>query len=445
MSAQNPPGTPADGPDPFAELLKGLIEEPTEQAAAAPAEPAAPAAAQPPVTSSADVPTVAFTPFEAPVVLPSAEQSPVTGPPLEDPTIAFAPVPAVDPTASAPAFPAPDSSLPEPIPAAGTPSAGLAPTVVLPGATDPTAATTVLAGGIGGGGLPPGGPPRGGGFRDWDPRRKALFITLISIAGVLLIALVILLVVILGNRDADPTPTSSPTSTSAPTPTPTRTSTPTPTPTPTVRPAVQAFTASSNTAVCPDTNAGTRVAVQLAWTVIGDAADIAIASAPSAIDAFTNPFQTNLPTTASGFEMPFACDSAQLTYSLTVAAKDGQRYSGAVTIVRQYTPPPPAPNPTISSWSASPTTLVCPADPSDPAPTVTLSWNVANWQAGAFVEFGIGGPGEFSEHGTSTGAITSGTDFPDFPCADGQQTYFLTLYAPGGQQLDQKSLTVTGT
>jgi len=383
MSEQNPPGTPAEGPDPFAELLKGLIEEPTAEqpaAAPAPAEPVQPAAApapEQPATSSADLPTVAFTPFETPAVVPpSVEQSAVTAPPLEEPTVAFSPAPAAafpEPTS---AFPEPTAVLPEPIAASGTPSSGLAPTVVLPGAIDPTAATTVLAGGAGGG-LPPSEPPKGGGFRDWDPRRKALFITLVSIAGVLLIALVILLIVLLGGNKGDqPTPTTSPTGTS--TPTPTRSATPTPTPTPTVKPAVQSFTVNSNTAVCADTGAGTNVTMHFAWTVVGNPTQIAIASAPNAIDAIANPFQNNLPATATDFQMPFGCSNAQLTYSLTIAGPDGQHYSGVVTVVRQYTPPAPVPtNPTITQFTVERLdSNVC--DPNDPTvtpfPRIRVVW-----------------------------------------------------------------------
>jgi len=360
MSEQHPPGTPAEGPDPFDELLKGLVEEP-----AAP-QPVAP---EPSVPSSADVPTVAFTPVETPpVVPPSVEQSPVTAPPLEEPTVAFAPPAASD---------APTTAFPEPIPAAGTPSSGLAPTVVMPGSLDPTAATTVLAGGAGGG-LPPSEPPSGGGFRDWDPRRKALFITLIAAAGVLLIALIVLLVVVLGGSGKDPGPTPSPTRTSAtPTPTPTRsTATPAPTPTPTVKPAVQSFTANSNTAVCADTGAETNVTMRFSWNVVGNPTQIAIASAPNAIDAIANPFQNNLPATATDFQMPFACSNAQLTYSLTAAGPDGQHYSGVVTVVRQYTPPAPT-NPTITQFTVERLdSNVC--DPDDPTvtpfPRIRVVW-----------------------------------------------------------------------
>lgn len=295
MSDQDPPGTPAEGPDPFAELLKGLQEEPTP-------------------TAPADVPTVAF---------------PMPG----EPTPAFSA--AEQPTV---VFPAP-----EPVPAAGTPSAGeVPPTVVLPGTFDPTAATTVLAGG-GGAGLPPQEPPTGGGgFRDWDPRRKALFITLISAAGVLLIALVILLVVLLSPKGdgPGPDPDPSPSRSSTPTPTPTRSSSPTPTPTPAVKPAVQSFTVNSNTAQCADTGAGTVVTMHFAWTVVG-ATQIAIGSGPAAIDAIANPFQNNLPETATDFQMPFACSNGQLTYTLTIAGPDGQHYSGVVSVVRQVTPPAP--------------------------------------------------------------------------------------------------------
>ncbi|HWL02423.1 MAG TPA: hypothetical protein VNQ52_08645, partial [Microbacteriaceae bacterium] len=237
-----------------------------------------------------------------------------------------------------------------PIPAAGTPSSGLAPTVVMPGSLDPTAATTVLAGGAGGG-LPPSEPPRGGGFRDWDPRRKALFITLIAAAGVLLIALIVLLVVVLGGSGKDPDPDPTPTRTSAtPTPTPTR-STPTPTPTPTIKPAIQSFSVDTNTAVCADTAAGTTVMLHFAWTVVGPTTQIAIASGANAVDAIASPFQNNLPATETRFPMPFGCNNAQLTYSLTAAGPDGQHYSGVVTVVRQYTPPAPVPNPTISSFN----------------------------------------------------------------------------------------------
>ena len=357
MSEQNPPGTPAEGPDPFAELLKGLIDEPAPEQT----DPAQPASEQP-ATSSADVPTVAFTPVESPAPEASPVEPTPAAAPADEPTVAFSPEPAPSDAEPAAPFPAPAAAVSEPIPAAGTPSSGLAPTVVLPGAVDPTAATTVLAGG--GGGLPPSEPPRGGGFRDWDPRRKALFITLVSVAGLLLIALVILLVVLLGGGKAEPGPTPTRTGTSAPTPTPTRsaTPTPTPTPTPTVKPAVQSFTVNSNTAVCADTGAGTNVTMHFAWTVVGNPTQIAIASGPAAMDAIANPFQNNLPATATDFQMPFGCANAQLTYSLTLAGADGQHYSGVVTVVRQVTPPPvPAPTLTSVSWSDGTDYVTCPS------------------------------------------------------------------------------------
>ena len=418
MSEQNPPGTPAEGPDPFAELLKGLIEEPTAEQPAAAGAGAAEQAAQP-VTSSADVPTVAFTPVEEPAAAPA------------EPTIAFS-----EPTT---AFPEPAATASEPIPAAGTPSSGLEPTVVLPGAIDPTAATTVLAGGAGGG-LPPSEPPKGGGFRDWDPRRKALFITLIAIAGVLLIALVILLVVLLGgNKGGDgPTPTTSPTRTSTSTPTPTPTKTPTPTPT--VKPAIQSFTANTNQVVCTDQTSNREV--KFAWTVVGAPSQIAIASAAQITDAIANPFQNGLPDTATDFGMQFNCANAQWAYTLTIQASDGNKYSQVITITRDYQPPAP-PAPTISGWTASTTTIACPADPVDPIPTFTLSWSVANWQSGNYVVFGISNPGEFMQFSNSSGSITSSSDFPDFPCGDGQQTYYLTLFDATGKKIDQQVVTVT--
>lgn len=437
MSEQNPPGGSAEGPDPFDELLKGLVEEPAAQ--------------QPdePVTGSADVPTVAFTPItEPPVVPPTLEQAPVTAPPLEDPTVAFAP-PASEapPTLAAAASPEPAASLPGPIPASGTPSAGLTPTVVLPGTLEPTAATTVLGGT--GGGLPPSEPPRGGGFRDWDPRRKALFITLIAVAGVLLIALVILLIVLLGGNKT-PAPVPSPTGTSTTTPTPTRSATPTPTPTPTVKPAVQSFTVDTGTAGCADTAGGTNVMLNFAWTVVGPATQVAIASGPSAVDAIATPFQNNLPLTETRFPMPFQCSNAQLTYSLTIADAANQHYTAVVTVVRQVTPPPPAPNPSLDTWSASTTSITCPADPTtEPTPTVTLTWSVSNWQSGAYLVFGINAPGDSTRFTDSSGSIISSDgagspgDFPEFPCDGTDQTYYLTLFSPGGAQLGQKTVTVT--
>lgn len=354
MSDQNPPGTPAEGPDPFAELLKGLQEEPA---------PPAPA----------DVPTVAFpAPAEPVPAFPAAPDVPTVAFPVPgEPTPAYSA--AEQPTV---VFPAP-----EPVPAAGTPSAGeVPPTVVLPGTFDPTAATTVLAGG-GGAGLPPQEPPTGGGgFRDWDPRRKALFITLISAAGVLLIALVILLVVLLSPKGdgPGPDPDPSPSRSSTPTPTPTRSSSPTPTPTPAVKPAVQSFTVNSNTAQCADTGAGTVVTMHFAWTVVG-ATQIAIGSGPAAIDAIANPFQNNLPETATDFQMPFACSNGQLTYTLTISGPDGQHYSGVVSVVRQVTPPAPTPDPTITSFNVTYDSAFD-ACTSDPASFVnpTFTWVTAN-------------------------------------------------------------------
>jgi len=395
MSEQNPPGVPEGGPDPFDELLKGLREESTEPAPA-PAEAA-------PEVSSVDQPTVAFTPVDQ-----TAPLAP------EEPTVAFAP----QPEAANP--------VPEPVPPYVAP--GLPPTVALPGTFEPTAATSVLGGA--GGGVPPEEPPSGGGgFKDWDPRRRTLFIVLVSLAGVLLIALVVALIAfaVNGNQpNPDPTGTrtTSPTHSSTPTPTPSRSATPTPTPTPTAapKPAVQSFAVTPTTAECSNGNAATKVTLHFSWNITGTTTDVVLAANGNAVKNGLRPAETD-------YLLEFGCDSAQVTYTITAVAPDGQRYSGTPATVNRKLPDPPAPPaaPTVSSFDASPATADCSASPS---PIVTLTWNTTNATSVAI----SGVPGTFAASGSTT---------TTYDCAQEQITYTLTATGASGTSPATADDTVT--
>ena len=412
MSNDNPP--PIGGePDPFAELLKGLAEEPPPQP---PTQPVAPV------------------PNEPPAPIPAVPGRP-SGPPSS------ADVPTV-------AMPAPNAANAPNPPSGGEPPADI-PTVVLPGAYPaPTAATTVLPGGYDV--PPPEQPGAGGGYGGWDPRRKALFWVLIGVAAALLVALVILLVMLFSPKGGA-APTSSPTRpapSSSPTPSRTPSSTPTPTPTATAAPAVQSFTVTTNTSdptieACTDQSS--TLTVKLAWTTIG-AKQVAIKGASGFTDALDSPDFNNLPATATNYEMPFPCSQPSWTYTLTMAGADGEHRSGVLTVTRQYNPPAP-PTPTLDSFAADPTAISCDysSDPAGVPQSYELSWSGSNWVAGDYVVLGIANPGEYAEYTDASKTLASGTDFPALNCGDGQQTYYLTLFDGSGTQLAQRSATVTVT
>jgi len=398
------PATPE--PDPFEQLLKGLAE-PAEPAAppAAPAPPAPPAApAQPetrlfpPVDADALPPTVAMTPPTAPTVaLPPAET----------------------PAAAAPHWPAAEA----PAPAASEPGWSLGdttgPTALFP-AAGATAATTVLPGGAGGGG---GEPPRGTGQGGPFGNRRVLLWILGGVAGLLVIALAVLLTILAMNGSgASPAPTQSPTGTNA-RPTPSKTATRTPSPTPTVTPGIKSFVADPMVVSCESTTA--VVNVKLSWATVG-ATQIAVASAADMTDALDHPYQNNLGPVVEGFSIPFACGNEKLVYTLTIAGADKEHRSSVVTVTRLPIPtptptptPPPAPPAPTATFGVDTMTVSC--TPDDPAPRVVLEWTSSNGTSAA-----IDGPGSMDWPSLQP----NGTQPFDYDCNEPSMTFTLTVTGP---------------
>ncbi len=250
----------------------------------------------------------------------------------------------------------------------------LAPTVVLPGTQlDPTAATTVLGGGSGG---PPVEPPKGGGFSSWEPRRKALFIALMAVAGVLFIAIVVLLIVLITGSKPGPTPSPSPSPTVSPTVTPSPTKSPTPTPTPVPTAAtITSFVADVTSFSCPNT---TQVnTVKLTW-VAPNAVVAAIAKGTAQVYALTTQPNWNglAPQGALSVQLPCS-EPGTWVYTLTVAGTDNQKKSQTSTItVNAYTPPPPVAAPALTSvsWTDGTDYVLCPSFDDGDVVTKSVSW-----------------------------------------------------------------------
>ncbi len=386
MSNDVPPTTPGSPePDPFAELLKGLINEP---AAPEPAPPAAPIDPTPPFPA----PEPALPPTEA---MPMPDLRPTTFPPTAPggaapsqelpPTVAYQP----------PQFPPPAATTPP----ATTPSTAYPP-------TPPTSSTvayqpsdyeqpTEILGGFGGG-LPPTASTTAWSLAAEDQpeppgtRRKVLIGILIGVAALLVIAIAILLTVLaIGPKGApmpgpstsgSHTPSSSPTALDSTSASPTPADTPSSTPTPTVTPAITSFSANTTTASCPD--ASSTVQITLSWQVVG-ATETAVASAATAVDATKQPYQADLDPVMSGFPIPYACSNAAWVYTLTTLGEDNVARSASITVTRQLpAPPPPPTNAAITSFTAATATgtwaSIC-TDPSAPSQAdVTFTWSATD-------------------------------------------------------------------
>lgn len=371
MVSNDTPNPQAPEPDPFQDLFRDLIE-PSE-----PTTPAAAADAMPP-TQAMPSPVTAQPPQEPTWMLPAAD--PVPQPPTTLPPTVVMP-PAAEPQ-PAPAGPV----LPQPA---------------------PTAVTTILPGG--GSGEPPAGPPAsGGGFRDWDPKKKALLWVLVGAAALLLLVLVVLAVALLTPRT--PTPTPSPTSaTHSPTPTTTRTTTPTPTPTPTpsvTTARIVGFQAAAATVQCADPTQGSAT-VQLTWNT-ADATVVAINYGSAQVDAIDDPSQTGLPQQQANFAAPFDCRNTVTVYTLTVAGTDGKHVSQSLTVTRTL----PAAAPTVSSLTVDPVTVVC-------GTQTTASW-VTTGDGVAVEVFRLNqAGGETSYVSVASGLSANGSLPVDIACLDG--------------------------
>jgi len=96
-------------------------------------------------------------------------------------------------------------------------------------------------------------------------------------------------------------------------------------------PVVAGFAADTASVVCEST--GGEASVRLSWHV-GNAADVAVASAANAVDAFDAPLGSGLPVSAQDYQVPFPCEQSSWSYTLTAKGSDGSRVSSVVTVTR---------------------------------------------------------------------------------------------------------------
>ncbi len=339
MSNDVPPSGPASPePDPFAELLRGLADEPT-----------APQPTAPPANVPAGIlpPTQAFDPFPPTVAVPPS----VSVPPesvVAPPTIAFG-----QPTAPTTAY----WESTAPTVAYGQASAAAVP----PPATSQAARdfdaligvstgapTSSTADPYGPAALPTGVPPE----PPMPTGRKVFIGILIAVAAILVVVIAVLLVVLLSGSHQAQTPAAGGTPTTAPaTPVETPATTDDP-PAPAAPAAIASFAASPAIAKCAGT--GSVVTIKLGWSVTGAATttdgenEIALASSATAVDDATQaPYQNALDADQDGFPMSYICSNPSWTYTLTAIGTDGKPVTEAVTVHRALTPKPtPTPAPT---------------------------------------------------------------------------------------------------
>lgn len=166
---------------------------------------------------------------------------------------------------------------------------------------------------------------------------RGLLITLIALAGALLVAIGVTVGLLLsGGNQAQPEPTV--------------TDSETPEPAPLAQ--ISEFSAAQTSVECVDSKSGTTATVTLRWTVV-DAERIALGVGVEQVDALDSPAASDLPPTASAFDgLNFDCTKESLTYSLTAANVDGERVHAVVVVERDLLPPPVA-KPAISelAWN----------------------------------------------------------------------------------------------
>ena len=345
MSDDNPTGQPGDRqPLPKFPWEEGYVapgtdahsaDTPTErfdaQAAANPTPPAAQQPAQPqqPAPFDPDQPTELFDvqqpapterfttqpPPNLPTFIPQQAAPPIN----PEPTERFDALPSDDPFAAGGLF-APDAFVDH--------SDDLIPTERFV-AAEPTysaAATTVYptrgSGGAGG-----AGSAGGGGRRATPPPKKsnALLWTLVSIAGVLLITIIVLAIILLQPKDT-PAPVDSPTAEAPieePEPEPSESEEPEAT-----GPIFDSFTAPETSGCTEDS---TEAPLEFSWessnavrAYIGVGTD----------NARDDPFDGDLPPTYTYLDIVYLCDQESQIYTVTLEDESGEIASETVTVSR---------------------------------------------------------------------------------------------------------------
>lgn len=176
-----------------------------------------------------------------------------------------------------------------------------------------------------------------------EKKSKALLITLISVGGVLLIAIIVLLVLLFGRTEAtpivtpSPTPSSTATASATPTPTPTKTATTAPTTPPDPEaPVVNTFTVSTTQVTCPPLTTDPQPQLTFSWT--SDNASAAFFGVDVS-NAQQNPYYSDLPPNGDttdfgeGPTFTYSCSQSSHTYVITVVGS-GQSASKSITVTR---------------------------------------------------------------------------------------------------------------
>ena len=177
-----------------------------------------------------------------------------------------------------------------------------------------------------------------------ERKSRTLLIALLSVAGAILLALIVLIAILLGGQgEPEPAPVPTETVSESPTPEPTDTETPEPEPEPTEEPEASASAPppppppqspsfatfnGPNRATCPDTEG--QVEVTWSW------------SSNNAVNAWFGIGTTNakigayeeVPTTAT-YTFYYQCSVASQIYTVTLEDANGQLQHRTVTISRQ--------------------------------------------------------------------------------------------------------------
>ena len=426
MSNDVPPSAPGSPePDPFAELLRGLINEPASDGSAS-------SAAEPELPPTEALPSAELPPTEA---MPAVQPPSTTFPPTAafPPDATFPPTGVTEPTAATRVFQ----------PAMAYPQAEAAP-------GEPTEILGGLGGLAGFGHVPPDDPATA----SWslgdeeraplDARRKVLVGILIAVAAVLVVAIAVLVTILaIGNGSGAPVAShsSSHAPSLSPDPSETASESPSPSATPAEPLAIASFAAAAATVQCPYDRSGAQQVV-LDWSVTG-AANVAVASAATEVDATQQPYESNLDPEVTGFAMPYVCTNAKWTYTLTITGEDGTTQSQAILITAEYaappqpTQPPPAHAAIQSFAMTDDAAALCAAAPASAGGVVDLafSWTTTNAnQAGIGIDVadGIDDGGPVDANGSTTEQYQCGAP----------HTYVLTVVGPDGQHVS-KTLSVS--
>jgi cytoskeletal protein RodZ len=108
-------------------------------------------------------------------------------------------------------------------------------------------------------------------------------------------------------------------------------------------------------------------------------------------------------------------------------------------------PPPPSTNPTVASFTVSNTKVTCPADTTQPDPTLTFSWTSTNASEAYFgVDTNDAKANPFFSNLPPNGNTTnfpSGYNPFDYPCPAASHVYTISVVGNGMQA--NKSVTIT--